>query len=69
MCQIYLKLRLNTLNLCQLACTIDQTPYQYILQTSDINDQWRIQDFLDGGANPEFQAKTYYLARFLLKTA
>ena len=31
--------------------------------------QWRIQDFPEGGANPEIGAKTYYLARFLPKTA
>ena len=31
--------------------------------------QWQIQDFPEGGANPEFWAKTYHLARFLPKTA
>ena len=34
-----------------------------------ISDQWRIQDFPGGGGNPWVWEKTYYLARFLLKTA
>ena len=31
--------------------------------------QWWIQDFPDGGANPQGWAPTYYLAQFFLKTA
>ena len=27
--------------------------------------QWRIQDFLDTGANPEDKAPTHYLAKFV----
>ena len=29
--------------------------------------QWRIQDFPDGGATPNFGVKNYYLARFCQK--
>ena len=36
-----------------------------------LKSPWRIQDFPDrgGASTPEFEAKTYYLARFLWKTA
>ena len=28
------------------------------------NQQWRIQDFLDGGANPKGDVRTYYFGQF-----
>ena len=40
----------------------------YLLPNICIRCQWQIQDFPDGGATPEFGAKTYYLAIFLPKT-
>ena len=35
----------------------------------DSGGKWRIEDFLEKGANPEKGASTYYLAKNLPKTA
>ena len=35
----------------------------------DSGGQWRIEYFLERGSNPEEGASTYYLAKFLPKTA